>query len=1108
MERQSIRSKKAAKAAKNVFPMDNINFRRVFDTLHESCVIIGFDWNCLYLNEAAGNGRRENLIGRPAVEMYSIVEQAEIFAHYRECMEKRTPQRFESSFTFADGTVKLYELSVSPVPEGILVLSRDVTDHKIFSTAERKQVEEDLQASETRFATIFDSSSAPLSLSRLSDGLIVSVNSAWEELTGFKKEEAIGRRPTDLHTWENPSERDRLVQMISKAKAIRGYEMRMRRKSGEIAQVLISVERVFLANQQYMVATMIDITARRQAEAELRSYTEDLQIINAVNEAVNRGESIQEIGEVFVKYVHDFFYCNSAAIYLLTPDRQFIEMQSATTPKKVVAAIEQMLGRPLPDVRLPFEKDSYFDKLLADPNGVLLNDPQEIQTWMEQIAETTSLSADLRAASKKLIPQIVHLIGIRSSIILPLLSAGQVVGMIDLHSDISFTTRHLERLRGIAAQIAAAILRRQAEIALRESEEKYRGLMESLENVVAAVDQEGRFLYMNQVAAGQLGQPAKDLVGKTMEDLFPKAVADRQLEYIQKAIREDRALVMENPSSIAGKPHWYKTTIQPVHDLSGKVLYVLINSTDIDELKRIQQELQEVNQSLEAKVTERTAQVQDLYDNAPVGYHSLDASGNFVAINQTELNWLGCTREELLGKPLTMVITPQSREIVREQFPQVKASGTLKDLELEFVRKDGSTFPVLANATAIYDADGNFLASRTTLTDITRRKRVEYALRASEEQNRLLFEESPGPVMLLNAEGVVVRANLAYQKLTGLALEQLVGSAACGVHLLPAGGRDRLRDLPSQAASAGSAFVSVEYTIQDANGREIDVASRIFPITLQGSEHFLITTTDISAYKKTEELLRQANVELQRAMAMKNEFMANMSHELRTPLTGILAATETLLLQVGGPLNERQEKYLHNIEASGRRLLSLINNILDLSRIEAGKIDLQSENLSAGDVCQASLGLVKQTALKKNIELVYRCEPAILSFVADARRLKQILVNLLSNAVKFTPSNGQVSLTVKADPQQALIRFEVADTGIGIAAQDLDRLFTPFTQMDSGLSRQYEGAGLGLALVKRLTEMLGGQVSVTSEVGKGSRFTVTIPWRQNLEALAAPTDSL
>ncbi|MEI8167406.1 MAG: ATP-binding protein, partial [Chloroflexales bacterium] len=240
--------------------------------------------------------------------------------------------------------------------------------------------------------------------------------------------------------------------------------------------------------------------------------------------------------------------------------------------------------------------------------------------------------------------------------------------------------------------------------------------------------------------------------------------------------------------------------------------------------------------------------------------------------------------------------------------------------------------------------------------------------------------------------------------------------------------------------------------------------------------------------------LSRANIELLRAVRTKDAFLANMSHELRTPLNAILALSEGLLEQFRGPLNVRQQEALRNIESSGRHLLALINDILDLSKVESGHMELQFDLMVIADVCEASLVFVKELALKKQIRLEFQLSEQRALVQADPKRLKQILVNLLSNAVKFTELGGMVSLAVTTDAEAGIIRFVVADTGIGISPEGMERLFQPFIQLDSSLSRQHEGTGLGLALVRRLVELHGGSIALESALGKGSRFTIALPY--------------
>jgi signal transduction histidine kinase/CheY-like chemotaxis protein len=252
-----------------------------------------------------------------------------------------------------------------------------------------------------------------------------------------------------------------------------------------------------------------------------------------------------------------------------------------------------------------------------------------------------------------------------------------------------------------------------------------------------------------------------------------------------------------------------------------------------------------------------------------------------------------------------------------------------------------------------------------------------------------------------------------------------------------------------------------------------------------------------------QQRLETANVELAHAARHKDEFLASMSHELRTPLNPILGMSETLQEGVLGAVNNEQTDALRHIEESGRHLLALINDILDLSKVEAGKLDLHIEEVEVVVVAQASLRLINELARQKKLHIVSSIDSTVGMLQADIRRLKQMLVNLLSNAVKFTPEGGTVGLDVVGDAAAQRVHFTVWDTGIGITDNDLPRLFQPFVQLDSRLSRQYTGTGLGLALVQRLAEKHGGSVAVESMLGQGSRFTITLPWTATV-ALAEP----
>jgi signal transduction histidine kinase len=249
--------------------------------------------------------------------------------------------------------------------------------------------------------------------------------------------------------------------------------------------------------------------------------------------------------------------------------------------------------------------------------------------------------------------------------------------------------------------------------------------------------------------------------------------------------------------------------------------------------------------------------------------------------------------------------------------------------------------------------------------------------------------------------------------------------------------------------------------------------------------------------ERTQELevvnqkLQDSNLELVRANSLKSEFLANMSHELRTPLNAVIGFSELLLDSGSGPLSEDQKDYIADILSSGRHLLELINEILDLSKIEAGKMKLSAEEFEIGAVCEEAMALLRVEAGRKHIELVLDVENPALEIRADRNKIKQIMNNLLSNAVKFTHPGGRVTLRTRCELDRLAV--SVADTGIGIKEEDQERIFQAFTQVDGSYARRYQGTGLGLTLVKKFVEMHGGDVTLRSRFGEGSEFTFTIP---------------
>jgi PAS domain S-box-containing protein len=420
--------------------------------------------------------------------------------------------------------------------------------------------------------------------------------------------------------------------------------------------------------------------------------------------------------------------------------------------------------------------------------------------------------------------------------------------------------------------------------------------------------------------------------------------------------------------------------------------------------------------------------------------------------------------------------------------------------ERTFIGKNGKRVEVEINLSPVRDQTGKIILVQSVARDISDRKKAREALQRSEASYRALFENANDAIFLINPNGTIQSVNARCVDLLGYAAEEMIGMNSLDF-IVPTENDDAY--LRMGKLLAGERIPVYERRFIRKDGEQIETEINLSLVFEENGQPKLMQSVvrDITERKKAQEALRisrdklsAANAALEKASRLKDEFLASMSHELRTPLTGILGLSEAMQLQTFGALNEKQLRAVRNIESSGRHLLELINDILDLSKIEAGKLDMQFEPCSVGDICQASLQLVKGMAHQKRINISFSMGTASVNVRADSRRLKQMLVNLFSNAIKFTPEEGKVGLDVVASDQKKAVFLSVWDKGIGIKPEDMEKLFKPFTQLDSSLARQYSGTGLGLSLVQRMAELHGGSIKVESVPGEGSRFTIILPW--------------
>ena len=710
----------------------------------------------------------------------------------------------------------------------------------------------------------------------------------------------------------------------------------------------------------------------------------------------------------------------------------------------------------------------------------------------------------------------------------------------------------------------------QSEKFLQDSEERFQLMVENIKDyAIIMLGPEGRVTSWNKGAEQIKGYAAKEIIGQHFSKFYPpedvaggkpdwglqEAVAHGRFEDDGWRVRKDGSRFIANVIITArfdqeGQLRGFsKITRNITESMQAKERLIVANQ----ELEKSKDEVCKLNEGLAQLVQERTESLQEsegrflaMANNISQLAWMADVQGSIFWYNQRWFDYTGTTLEDMRGWGWQKVHHPDHVQRVVDKIKHCFETGEVWEDTFPLRGTDGHYRWFLSRAAPVRDEHGTVLRWFGTNTDITERKEVEEDLLLAAERVRLAVVAGSVGIWDYDIANKILIWDDQMMHLYGVTRDtfgNVYASWRAGLHP-----EDQQRaDEEIQLALRGEKEFDTEFRVvwsdgtihtlraygtvwRDASGKPLRMIGTNWDITYQKQGEALLELQKIKVDNANSTLTilndklilkQQEAVELKdkadKANKSKSDFLANMSHELRTPLNAIIGFSDVLQEQMTGDLNGKQLEYVSYILSSGKHLLSLINDILDLSKVEAGMMELVPSIFPLLEVLTGTLSMVKEKAMKHGIKLDFELSPeADIEIEADERKLKQIMFNLLSNAVKFTPKGGSVRLSARlkkeegrrtkdeaslflaseASDRSLSIEISVADTGIGINPEDIPKLFSEFTQLESAYSKQYEGTGLGLALTKRLVELHGGGIWVESEPGKGCTFTFTLPVKQ------------
>jgi PAS domain S-box-containing protein len=526
------------------------------------------------------------------------------------------------------------------------------------------------------------------------------------------------------------------------------------------------------------------------------------------------------------------------------------------------------------------------------------------------------------------------------------------------------------------------------------------------------------------------------------------------------------------------------------------------DENDILQIELFLEEVWDIISKLRAQEALRKSeeQFQSVTRTANDAIITSNSNGIIIFWNQGAQRIFGYSAGEIAGKPITFIMPERYHEPHKNAMDRVvstgKASLSGQTVELSALRKDGSEFPIELSLSSWKTKEGIYFSG--IIRDITQRNLAIEKLKKSKEFIETVMDSMNDVISVIDVNDFrIIDVNMSFLKLYGLKKEDVIGKTCYEITHNRTGPYVPPDDLcPLLETLETGKYATSEHVRYDQHGEKRYVEVSTSPIFDETGKAISVihVVRDITERKRNEEM-RLENMRLELESKAKSEFLASMSHELRTPLNAIIGFSNIMSLGIGGDLNETQKSYVNDIFNAGNHLLLIIDEILDLSRVEAGKMELLIEKFSVQELLEETNMLFKNKAKNHNIDININIDPQLEFMEGDKRKIKQVLLNLISNALKFSKEDGG-TITIVVKKIDSMVSFSVSDTGIGIEEKNLKKLFNEFQQLDSSLSRKYGGTGLGLVITKKFVELHGGKITVESIFREGSTFTFTIPIQQ------------